>query len=111
MAWKPLLFRRIVLADHLRAVQRPSHQDGAGTGRGRVHLSFRIRQVLADHSSNTSSMTHARARYDHGLAQLLADALLFLLCDSVPSDSPAIFTFVHDGSFTLLCLRRCVVLW
>ena len=43
MTWKPLLFRRIVLADHLRAVQRPSHQDGAGTGRGR-RIRFRIRR-------------------------------------------------------------------
>lgn len=43
MAWKSLLFRRIVLADHLRAVQRPSHQDGAGTGRGR-RIRFRIRR-------------------------------------------------------------------
>lgn len=41
MPWKPLLFRRVILANYLRAVQRPSHQGYAGFGRV-ARIRFRI---------------------------------------------------------------------
>lgn len=59
MSWKPLLFRRVILANYLHAVQRPSHQGYAGSD---ALPEFVFAYVgSADHRQHKSSMTHASA--------------------------------------------------